>query len=78
MRHIQRDVVGVNRAVAFALAAIWLSAGAAAIFFGLMQSRWTLVVAGLFALGYSLLWLRVTARKRLLTWTDVVVPWRSR
>jgi len=78
MARMRRDVIGLNRAVACALGVIWSSAGVAALFFGLTQSRWGLVVAGLLALGYALLWLRVAALKRLLMWSDLVHPWRAR
>ena len=74
----RRELSGVNRMVALVLAVIWLCAGIGAILFGFMQARWVFVVLGVFALWYALLWLRVVSRRRLLTWAELVVPWRTR
>ncbi len=69
---------GPDRAVALLLAVIWLAAGLTAIFLGIENRRWALCAAALFALFYGVLWARVAARERLLTWRDVVAPWRAR
>jgi hypothetical protein len=74
----RRELSSVNRMVALVLAVIWLCAGIGAIVVGFMQARWLVVVLGVFALWYALLWLRVVSRRRLLTWAELVVPWRTR
>ena len=71
----RRELASVNRMIALGLAVIWLCAGIGAIVLGFMQVRWLVVVLGLFALWYALLWLRVVSRRRLLTWAELVVPW---
>jgi hypothetical protein len=60
------------------LAFIWLAAAISAIVLGLTRARPTLVVLGAFALAYGLLWLRVAATRRLLTWSELAIPWRRR
>lgn len=75
---IQRKLGNANRILAFVLAGIWLCAGFAAIAVGLAHARWVLAVAGALALGYAVLWLRVAARRRLLAWSELVLPWRTR
>jgi hypothetical protein len=75
---IQRSITGANRIVALALGLIWLSAGAAALAAGLLYGRWLLAGVAVFALGYAILWFRVVARSRLLTWSDLAAPWRVR
>lgn len=75
---IQRTLDGANRVLAFVLAFVWLTAAIAAIVFGLARATPTLVVLGALALGYGLLWLRVAATRRLLTWSELALPWRRR
>ena len=73
-----RSALGsVNRAVAVVLAIVWLVAGVAAIVFGAAHGRWLLVAIAFLAVGYASLWFRVVARSRLLTWRELVAPWRS-
>ena len=74
---IQSRLGNANRILAFVLAGIWLCAGLAAIAIGVVRERWVIGIAGLFALGYAMLWLRVAARRRLLTWAELVLPWRT-
>ena len=75
---IQRSVTGVNRIVALALGLMWLSAGAAALVAGVLYGRWLLAVVAACALWYAMLWFRVVARSRLLTWSALAAPWRAR
>ena len=75
---IQRSVTGANRIVALALGLTWLSAGVAALAAGLLYGRWLLAVLAVFALSYAMLWFRVVARSRLLTWSELAAPWRVR
>ena len=74
---IRGNLSGVNRAVALVLALVWLGAGAAAIVFGLSHGRVVVVIVAAMAIVYGLLWLRVAARSRLLTWRELVAPWRA-
>src|SRR4051812_22683778 len=78
MEWSRREISVVNRTVAFVLAVVWLCAGIGAVCLGFAQARWLVVVLGLFALGYALLWLRVAVRRRLLTWSRLIAPWRTR
>ena len=68
---------GVNRAVALVLALVWLCAGVAGTILGFVQGRLLLVVLSLVAIGYAVLWFRVVARSRLLTWRGLATPWRG-
>jgi hypothetical protein len=75
---IQRSVAGINRIVALALAFVWLGAGVAGIVVGFVYDGWLLVVTAGFALWYAILWFRVVARARLLTWSELAAPWTGR
>jgi hypothetical protein len=75
---IRRSLTGVDRMVALALASVWLSAGTAALVFGLVHGRSPLAIIGGFAWWYAILWFRVVAQSRLLSWTELVAPWRPR
>ena len=67
----------VNRTIALAVAIVWLGAGVVGIVLGLIHDQLLLVVLALFAISYAVLWFRVVARSRLLTWRELVVPWRA-
>ena len=71
---IQRSIAGVNRIVALALACVWLAAGAAGIVLGVVHGRWLFAVMGVFAVWYAILWFRVVARARRLTWSELAAP----
>ena len=73
----RNNVRGINRAVAFLLAMVWVCAAVAGIVFGYIYSRWVLFVIGFVALWYALLWFRVLSRARLLTWREFATPWRT-
>jgi hypothetical protein len=70
-------VRGVNRVVALALALIWLGAGVIGIFGGVIYGQPLLVALSFLAIGYAALWFRVVVRSRLLTWRELVAPWRG-
>ncbi len=74
---IRDNLSGVNRTVAWALAFVWLGAGIAGIVFGVGRAQVALAVAGVLAIVYGLLWLRVAARSRLLSWRELIAPWRA-
>ena len=44
----------------------------------LLTDRWLLAVAGIFALGYALLWARVAITGRLLKRNQIATLWRGR
>lgn len=70
-------VSGVNRAIAIVLAVVWMVAGIAGLILGFNQGRMVVVMVALVAVAYSLLWFRVVARSRLLTWREFAAPWRT-
>jgi hypothetical protein len=72
-----RRVVGLNRAAALLLAIVWLCGGMAAVYFGFAGSRYALAGCGVFAIWYAVQWLRVALRSRLLSWRELVAPWRA-
>ena len=74
---IRSKLSRVNRAVALALAVVWLGAGGVGIVLGLIHGQLLLVVIALFAISYAVLWFRVVARSRLLTWRELVAPWHA-
>lgn len=67
----------VNRAVAYALAIVWLSGGAVGLVIGLGHAQVVVVIVATGAIVYGSLWLRVAARSRLLTWRELIEPWRT-
>ena len=74
---IRGNLSGVNRAVAFALAIVWLGGGTAALVVGLGHAQVVMVIVAMGAIVYGSLWLRVAARSRLLTWRELIAPWRT-
>jgi len=68
---------GLNRMTALLLAVVWLSVGFVSIALGFLQGYWLAIVCGLFAIVYGVLWLRVVARSQLLSWQELVAPWRG-
>jgi hypothetical protein len=75
---ITRKLSKAERIVALCLAAIWIAAGCAALGLALVHSRWFTVVVALAAVGYGIAWLRVAWLARLLTWSELFMPWRAR
>jgi len=59
------------------LALVWLGAGLVAMAVAFSRGDWLLLPVGLFAVVYGVLWLRVVARSRLLSWHELVFAWRS-
>ncbi len=73
-----RQLSAVSRWIALVLAVVWLLAGVAALGIGLMRGSWLPLLGGVFALAFGVVWLRVVAQGRPLTWEEVVSPWRRR
>jgi len=74
---LRGNLSGVNRAVAVVLAFVWLGAGIAGVVAGLGRGQVVVVIAAVAALVYGLIWLRVATRGRLLSWRELVTPWRA-
>jgi|KBSMisStandDraft_5_1062788.scaffolds.fasta_scaffold3636699_1 hypothetical protein len=73
----RRKLSRLSRVTALLLALVWLGAGLVAIALGYLRGHWLLLAVGMFAVVYAVLWLRVVARSRLLSWHEVVAPWRA-
>jgi hypothetical protein len=67
---------GFERGLAVSLSLVWLSGGALALYVAMVQSRWGMGVLALPALAYGAAWLRVAALSRVLTWPELIAPWR--
>jgi len=68
----------VVRVVGGLLAMVWLCAGLVAIIAGLVAQRWLLLVVGLVALWYGVIWAHAAAQGRRLTPREALTPWRLR
>ena len=68
---------GVNRAAALVLALVWLCAGITGIVLGVVHGHWLLVAIAIFAIWYAVVWFSIVARSRLLTWRELIAPWRA-
>jgi O-antigen/teichoic acid export membrane protein len=66
----------LERGLALALALVWLCGGAFASYFALAYSHWGMAIGGFAALLYGAAWLRVAAFSRLLTWRELIAPWK--
>src|SRR5215510_11506863 len=58
------------------LAIVWLCAGVAALVVGATAQRWLLVLGGLVALWYGVIWVYVARWGRRLTLREALTPWR--
>jgi hypothetical protein len=67
----------LERGLAVCLSVIWLAGGAFALYLALARGHWMMAFVALGALVYGAAWLRVAARSRLLTWVELVAPWRG-
>jgi hypothetical protein len=65
-----------QRAVALCLALVWITAGSTAAYFAFVRSRWLIAGAALAAIVYGIAWVRVALLARLLTWREILAPWR--
>jgi hypothetical protein len=73
-----RKLGHVNRTIAVILALVWTFSGITGLVAAYVYGRWIIALAALFALWYAVLWARVVARARLLTWSEIAMPWRVR
>jgi hypothetical protein len=67
----------LERLLAIGLSLVWLGAGCAALHLAFAQARWGVGIGALLALLYGAAWLRVAALSRLLTWPELIAPWRA-
>ena len=74
---MRKSLSRTSRVVAFALAAAWLAAGVLALALALADRRVLTGTIAIVAIVYGLMWWRVAARAQLLTWRELVAPWRS-
>ena len=66
----------VDRAIAFALALVWIGAGRVGTWFGLRNGRWAGLIIGVISLWYGILWARAVQKGRRLHWRESIWPWR--
>jgi hypothetical protein len=66
------------RIVSTSLAAIWLGAGAVGLIVGAVEHRWLIVIVGIAALWYGVIWARAARLGRRLAPREAVTPWRAR
>ena len=71
MMPLQRELRGAHRNIAVLLALVWLAGGASGVLIGVVQQRFGLLIVGVLAIGYGLLWSQAVRRGRLLTWTSL-------
>jgi hypothetical protein len=64
------------RIVGALLAMVWLCAGVIAIIAGATAQRWLLILVGLMALWYGVVWVYVARQGRRLTTREALTPWR--
>jgi hypothetical protein len=67
----------VSRLIAAILSLAWACAGVSGLVAAFAFGRWVLVLPATLAIWFSVLWVRVVRRARLLTWKEVVAPWRA-
>lgn len=75
--HPGRTISPLERLLALVLASIWILGGCVAIFLSLFRARAVLVVCALLAIVYGVTWLRVSTQSRLLTWPELLRPWKN-
>jgi hypothetical protein len=66
------------RIVGALLAMVWLCAGVIAIIAGATAQRWLLILVGLMAVWYGVVWAYVARHGRRLTTREALTPWRLR
>jgi hypothetical protein len=66
----------LERALAAGLSVVWLFFGCKALYLALSNSRWGMAVLASGAVVYGFAWIRVAILARLLSWREIVAPWR--
>jgi len=75
--NLRRHSKRTTQVVAGLLAVAWLCAGIAAIVLAIVARRWLFALAGVGALWYGALWVRVSLEGRQLNGREALMPWRS-
>ena len=75
--NLRRHSKRTTQVVAGLLAAAWLCAGIAAIVLAIVARRWLFALAGVGALWYGALWVRVSLEGRQLNGREALMPWRT-
>lgn len=70
-------VRGINRLVAAGLAVVWAAAGAIGVIAAFRHGHALAGVAALFAFTYAAAWALVAIRARLVSWGELLRPWRA-
>ena len=73
-----RKLSKLERALALFLALAWVCGGCVAPDAALTHSRWLMAIVAVAAIAYGIAWARVAAFARLLSWSELVFPWRRR
>jgi hypothetical protein len=68
------ELTRANRILAALLAAVWIGAGLLAVVLASIGRRWLIVLPGILAVGYGLLWAQVAVRGRRLPWPAGLLP----
>jgi hypothetical protein len=72
-----RKLSTAERILAICLAAIWIAAGCTVFYSALTHSRVFVGIVALAGVAYGIAWARVALLARLLTWPELLTPWRS-
>ena len=70
-------VRGINRLVAALLAVVWAGAAAIGVTAAFRYHSAVAGVAGLLAFAYAAAWALVAIRARLVSWRELLRPWRA-
>lgn len=62
--------------VSASLAVVWLCAGVVALVAGVVEQRWLLILVGVVALWYGVIWVHVARQGSQLTPREALMPWR--
>jgi len=73
---MQNKLGPVQRIFAATLAIVWGGAGTLGLIAGPIYGRWGPALAGIFGVWYATVWARVAISARLLTWREMLIPWR--
>lgn len=68
------QITRANRILAALLAAVWIGVGLLAVVLASIAGRRLIVLPGILAVGYGLLWAQVAVRGRRLPWPAGLLP----
>ena len=76
MTRLSRESPRTLRIVGGFLAAVWLAAALGVLITAALTERWSLLVLGIAALWYGLVWIKMARLGRRLTAREALRPWR--